>query len=191
MLGKIPWNKGLTVETDERVAEYGRAISGSLKGKHHKGTFKKGHLQLNNGKGCFKKGHITWMKGKQHTEETKKKLSIAHLGKPPNSGSFTSERVRLENHWNWQGGRTFELYPLGWTKTYKEQIRLRDNYKCRLCGIPETECLTKLPIHHIDYNKSNLNPKNLLALCNSCHSKTNHNREYWEYYFNEYTINRE
>ena len=34
----------------------------------------------------------------------------------------------------WQGGKSFEPYPLGWNKTYKEQIRYRDTYKCQLCG---------------------------------------------------------
>ena len=37
--------------------------------------------------------------------------------------------------------------------------------------------------NHIDYDKDNLDPKNLISLCKSCHMKTNHNRAYWINYF--------
>jgi hypothetical protein len=37
--------------------------------------------------------------------------------------------------------------------------------------------------NHIDYNKKNCNPNNLISLCNSCHSKTNFDRKYWINYF--------
>ena len=84
---------------------------------------------------------------------------------------------------NWQGGITFEPYPLGWTKTFKEQIRYRDGYKCQVCGCPEVECNRKLDVHHIDYNKMNINIENLISLCQSCHMKTNFNRDYWELFF--------
>ncbi len=86
---------------------------------------------------------------------------------------------------NWQGGKSFELYPLGWTKTFKEQVRLRDNYKCQVCGCSEVENNRRLSIHHIDYDKKNLNINNLISLCNSCHTKTNKKRNYWENYFEE------
>ncbi len=88
----------------------------------------------------------------------------------------------------WQGGKSFEPYPLGWTNIYKEQIRLRDNYTCQLCGKPEIENCRRLSIHHIDYDKSNLNVNNLLSLCNSCHSKTNTNQDYWKEYFLEASV---
>lgn len=94
-----------------------------------------------------------------------------------------AQKERFKNpqsHPNWLGGKSFEPYPLGWTKTFKEQIRYRDGYKCQLCGCSEVECKRKLSVHHIDYNKSNLDINNLIALCNSCHCKTNNkNREYW------------
>lgn len=86
---------------------------------------------------------------------------------------------------NWQGGISFGLYPLGWTKTFKEQIRYRDGYKCQNleCGVSEVECRRKLDVHHIDYDKENLNPKNLITLCMKCHRKTNGNRDYYYAYF--------
>lgn len=86
---------------------------------------------------------------------------------------------------HWKGGKSFEPYPLGWTNTFKEQIRRRDNYKCQLCGVPETETGKRSDVHHIDYVKSNLNEKNLISLCKSCHTKTNFNREKWILIFKE------
>lgn len=80
----------------------------------------------------------------------------------------------------WLGGVSFEPYALGWTSTFKEQIRYRDGYKCRCCGMPEIENGRKLSVHHIDYNKKNITVTNLISLCNSCHSKTNANRLIWQ-----------
>ena len=41
----------------------------------------------------------------------------------------------------------------------------------------------KLDVHHIDYDKKNNDPKNLISLCRKCHMKTNKNRKYWTKYF--------
>lgn len=70
-------------------------------------------------------------------------------------------------------------------KRYKNYlgVRKRDNYICQLCGKYGNA------VHHIDYNKLNCNPNNLITLCRSCHTKTNHNRDYWIKYFNEKIYN--
>jgi len=106
--------------------------------------------------------------GVKCSKETKNKISLSQT---------------KELHWNWQGGKSFEPYPLGWTKTFKEQIRYRDSYKCQLCNKPEIENNRRLDVHHIDYNKNNLDLNNLISLCKSCHIKTNHDREKWIKYF--------
>ena len=79
-----------------------------------------------------------------------------------------------ENGPNWQGGISFEPYGLEWTETLKRKIRKRDNYICAISR--EHGCV----VHHIDYNKINCIPKNLITLCVSCHSKTNVNRDLWQ-----------
>lgn len=98
---------------------------------------------------------------------------------------------RGENAVGWHGGLSFEPYGMGFSRELKEQIRLRDNYTCQLCG--KVEDGIKLTCHHIDYNKRNHHPNNLISLCtakkgihpnnHSCHLKTNHNRPYWTEYF--------
>ena len=81
-------------------------------------------------------------------------------------------------------------YGGGWTGTLKRSIRERDGYKCQVCGKTETDNGRLLPVHHIDYDKDNLDPKNLVALCSSCHSKTNFSRKRWKRYFRHMRIGR-
>lgn len=79
------------------------------------------------------------------------------------------------------------IYPIDWTDNIRKAIRMRDEYICQICGIHQDELesrFRKLDIHHIDYDKDNLNPDNLVALCRNCHIKTNFNRKYWINYFN-------
>jgi len=78
----------------------------------------------------------------------------------------------------WQGGKSFEPYTSDWRNTLKRSIRERDGYTCQICGENPSLCC-----HHIDYDKKNCNPTNLITLCRSCHTKTNTNRDYWTNYF--------
>ena len=82
-------------------------------------------------------------------------------------------------------GKSKEPYTIKFNNFIKEQIRIRDNHKCQLCGVPQLECIRKLSVHHIDYNKSHANLKKLITLCNSCNGKVNSNRNYWKKYFKE------
>ncbi len=54
-----------------------------------------------------------------------------------------------------------------------------------LCKKTELENKEKLTIHHIDYCKTNNDPKNLIALCRACNAKVNYNRKHWINYFQE------
>jgi hypothetical protein len=38
-------------------------------------------------------------------------------------------------------------------------------------------------VHHIDYDKTNNHPSNLVTLCHNCHSRTNYDRPSWRGYF--------
>jgi len=90
---------------------------------------------------------------------------------------------------HWQGGKSFEPYSKEFTNNLKERIRFRDGYKCQECGVPQKECIGRLHIHHIDYDKKNSNEDNLISLCRSCHTKTNFGRKEWtEHYKNSISI---
>ena len=90
-----------------------------------------------------------------------------------------------KNNHNWRGGTSFEPYAQEFNKQFKYLIRTRDSFTCQLCGVPEREYLKTLPIHHIDYDKKNSLPTNLITLCGSCNTKVNNNRGYWTIYFRE------
>lgn len=161
--GHKTWNKGLPMWWDS--------------GK----KFKKGHI-INIGRKCSeatKKKLSEAQKGKKHSKETKRKISRNRKGE-----KFSEEHKRKisealkgkglgKDNSNWQGGTSFEPYPNDWTETLKRSIRERDNYTCQLCGQYGNN------VHHIDYNKKNCNPNNLITLCRGCNSKVNFNRKYW------------
>ena len=127
--------------------------------------------------------HPMW--NKHHSEETIAKMRASHIGKKFSqdhiSNLSTSHIGLMKGPQNpaWQGGISFELYPQDFDSILKEQIRKRDNYTCQKCGRLQINCEKALSVHHIDYNKKNCNPMNLLALCQSCNAKVNKNREYW------------
>lgn len=104
--------------------------------------------------------------GKVVSEGTRKKMSLSHKG---------------ENHWNWCGGKSLEEYSIDWRETLRRSIRERDHYSCRLCGTPQGDIAHD--IHHINYDKKDNSPDNLITLCHICHSKTNFNRDYWIKFF--------
>jgi len=106
--------------------------------------------------------------GSKRTEETKALLSQLKKGK-----------YLLEKNPNWKGGKSFEPYPTVWTKELKTRIRKRDGFTCFMCGENGYD------VHHIDYDKENCNPENLITLCRSCHAKTHHNRDSWLRFFEE------
>lgn len=76
-------------------------------------------------------------------------------------------------------------YPIEFNNILKESIRERDEHICQICGKSQLENGKKLDVHHIDYDKYNLNPENLISLCMSCHMKTNpkKNRETYIEFF--------
>jgi hypothetical protein len=69
-------------------------------------------------------------------------------------------------------------YSIDWTASLRRSIRERDRYTCQLCGDLQSD--KAFDVHHIDYNKQNCDPNNLVTLCHPCHMKTNNNREYYK-----------
>jgi len=140
-------------------------------------TIEKRRLKLVGHRNFLPDGFIPWNKGikgyktKPCSEERKQKQKIKMLG-----------RYDKEKHPQWQGGKSFEIYPMDWTRSLRISIRERDKYICQLCN--EKQENEAFCIHHIDYNKKNCDPKNLITLCRNCHAKTNTKREHWIKYFN-------
>lgn len=198
--GNIPWSKGLT-DLYKHTEEWKKKMSETKKRLYKNGNIKlKEYYQrqknnpsqneLNRRKkiSLFLKGN-KYSLGKHLTEETKKKLSLAHKGHI--TSEETKRKIGLSNSISqkgeksslWKGGISFEPYGLEFNNQLREQIRKRDNYTCQECKHIQKQLGYKLHIHHIDFNKKNNSPNNLISLCRNCHAQTNFNRDNWTTYF--------
>ena len=82
-------------------------------------------------------------------------------------GQWQSENLSGSNSHAWKGpdNRVNEEYSPEWTPKLRYSIRRRDDFKCQNCGIYKRG----LDVHHIDKDKWNCDPANLIGLCRSCH----------------------
>jgi hypothetical protein len=94
-----------------------------------------------------------------------------------------------EGNSQWKGGIACEPYCSIWLdKEFKESIKERDNHQCQ-----NPDCWGtggKLIGHHIDYNKKNCAPSNIITICDSCNGRANFNREYWQDFYTGIVIKR-
>lgn len=117
--------------------------------------------------------------GTKQSEETKQKraevLKLIYKEHP----ELKEKTVHLkENHWNWQGGKSFEEYPEEFYEI-REYIRQLHGNVCALCEKTPEENEEELSVHHIDYDKTNNEENNLIPLCRECHLTTNYHRKEW------------
>jgi hypothetical protein len=197
---------GLFQKTRIHSKEQNKKHSDRIRGTHHSEETKRKMSES-----AKRVGTGLWMIGKKHTEETRKKISLYQRSKVVSEetkrkmsecrlGTHPSEETKKkmsiiakeknyqpprksgENNHFWKGGITNNPYSVDWTKTLKRSIRERDKYICKICEKNQED--KAFPVHHIDYNKLNCDPTNLITLCPNCHTKTNFDRDYWIEYFN-------
>lgn len=156
--GILPWNTGLHHSNETKLK-----ISLTKKGVKRK-TLVTEQERINRSNAQL--GHLV-------SDITKRKLSKKNKGK-------SNIAIKGEKHWNWKGGIEYQKYSINWTENLKRVIRERDHYICQICN--NLQLNETFNVHHIDYNKNNCNPNNLITLCRKCHMKTNINREYWKLY---------
>jgi len=140
--------------------------------KLNSGAFGKGNIPHNKGipqsaedKEKNRVGHlgqISPMKGKHHTEESKKKQSDSHKGIPVwNTGKKCPEISKRQ------------LEKIGGTQKYwNKQTLIRDNYTCQICGLKESDIML---VDHVlpksIHPELKLDPNNLQTLCPNCHAR--------------------
>ncbi len=144
-----------------RTEEFKKKLSEALRGENHP-LWGKHHSDVSKAKISLHR------KGKTLPESWRRNISAGHSGKKNN---------------NWRGGISKIPYTQDWTNLLKEAIRQRDNYTCQICCTHQDDLARTMDVHHIDYNKENCDPVNLITLCRSCHMKTNRKREKWISFF--------
>ena len=148
---------------------------------------------------CNNKCNSIWL-GKFRKPETNLKISNSMKGKKhhffgkkrPEHSKFMSKfmlgkMLGVKNP-NWKGGISCEPYCDVWLdKEYKESIKERDGY---MCLNPQCSKFSlRLCLHHINYNKKDCSPNNLITLCNSCNCQANFERLWHKSWYNA-IINR-
>jgi 5-methylcytosine-specific restriction endonuclease McrA len=96
------------------------------------------------------------------------------------AGQFRSQRQSGSGNANWAGGVSRLPYPWNFREISKQVIE-RDGGVCRNPGCAGTD--PRLTTHHIDYDKTNCSPDNLIALCSACNSKANFGRDHWQVFY--------
>jgi hypothetical protein len=117
-------------------------------------------------------------------EEVRKKVSLKQKGRQVKE----STKIKLMKYCGplnsrWKGGISDEGYCDLWKdKEYKKEIKKRD---FNTCLNPEcSKKCNKIVIHHINYDKKDCNPLNLITICSSCNSKANSDREWHKAWYN-------
>ncbi len=155
--------------------------------------FQKGHSQLNSGRTHFKKGrkhtpiNMDYLKGENNhlwkggdivaeCLHCHNEFTYARNGKRDNNKrKFCSHKcsnvhncARGKDHYCYKDGSGYEPYCKEFVRI-REKIRARDNWHCRGCGVPQEEFEKALDVHHIDGDRLNNDPENLITLCRKCH----------------------
>ena len=77
---------------------------------------------------------------------------------------------------NWKGGISKEPYCNNWDDDLKSYIKDRDGNRCLNPYCYKTDKI--LVVHHIDYNKKNCRPNNLITVCRACNGRANTDRNW-------------
>ena len=170
---KIPWNKGLTKDVDERILRYAK----SVKDAHRLGKMSKAYRSISNSlKQSYSKGKIVpWNKGKTKENDPRiavfsERVSCTLRGKYPG-----------EKNPNWKGGYE-PYYGPNWEEQKRRALE-RDSYTCRNCDSKE-----RVEVNHIipfrnfgraRYLEAN-KLENLIVLCIHCHRRFEGKIEYFK-----------
>jgi hypothetical protein len=133
----------------------------------------------NKGRRAWNKGlkgvQTSWCKGKRFSEEHKKNISLANIGKHQGKLSGT-----------WKGGISYLPYCYKFNNKRKKAVREFFDYLCICTGEPEYK--NELNVHHVDHDKEqgcNGKPFNLVPMNNYHHTKEIYNQEEYAAYINK------
>ncbi len=178
-LSEINIGKKLSIETKRRIA-----IASA--GRKHTAESKKKMSIVHTGR-IFSKEHrrniSIALRGKEISIEAKRKMALANTGQRRTIEQI--EKMSGPNHYNWKGGIATAPYCSIWSDNeYKQSIKDRDNNECQnKVDCRENSDHLPLHLHHIDHDKQECNPWDLITVCYSCNSRANFNKEYWKNFY--------
>lgn len=147
----------------------------------HPTGFKKGHIPYIKGTGKPKKPLLSHEQLSKLRRELALKRDINGKNNPfygrhhtVNTKEVISHKLSGANHPQWRGGASFLPYPPAFNRKFKRLIRERDGNRCIRCHKTPKANGRTLPVHHIDLDKSNCDPTNLITLCDYCNLWFNH-----------------
>lgn len=83
---------------------------------------------------------------------------------------IANESMRGSKNPAWKGGIAKWQYAPSW-KRIAHDIRKRDGYTCQICKTQFPKSSKLLHVHHMDGDKFNNIPSNLMTVCATCHPK--------------------
>jgi len=119
--------------------------------------------------------------GRKRTAEACANISKAKLGKRRTAAAIATKSGERSHFW--RGGISASYSP-EFNEVLRVNIRNRDDHLCQnpKCYLPQNG--RAHPVHHIDFNKGNSDPTNLITLCSKCHNKTTDGRrDHWTEYY--------
>lgn len=129
--------------------------------------------------------------GKTHSKKTKLEMSRIRIESGLSSG---------ENNPGYVDGRSNAPYCQKWNPSLRRRVRAFFNNTCQMCGHVKQDGEPMMAVHHVNYRKDaccNERTEPLfVTLCpghsnrRSCHSVTNHDREYWKICFTQLIKNK-
>jgi hypothetical protein len=167
--GKPAWNKGIP-----RTPEIRAKLSAAMEGRAMPESTR---LKL-----------IAANTGRVKSDEERQKLSAAQRGRPKSDEARRKLSQTMKGRYcgpespHWRGGASFEPYCVKFNNEFRERVRVFFGRRCVECGVPENG--KRLAVHHVNFAKQSCCSEEVeplfVALCPSCHGKTNHNRDFWE-----------
>lgn len=148
---------------------------------------------------AYKERRKDYIKAKQkeyYIESKTVDIICMNCGKPGkstpyNPGKFCSVVCKLTwlrgaNCSTWKGGISYEPYCPKFNNDLKRRVRDFFDNECVVCGKSTKDNKKNLSVHHVEYDKQACCdglPVQFVALCGSCHCRTNNNRDRWENMF--------
>jgi len=164
--GQIPWNKGKKdVYTSETLAKMKKAKIGKLSKLKGRTVSEETKQKISKSK----KGIVTHHKCKGVPwSKTRRKAYENGAAKRPKKKSYISRGKEYDPMWH----------------EIRKVVYKRDMFRCQECGVHcHNSTKNKIQCHHIDYDITNNDLRNLITLCASCHCKTTFKRIDWISHF--------